>query len=740
MLRSLIQPESKLIKLCQSREWNKVIQLASALPKEAKPSSTAYRGIANTALIVAIRNTAPLKVIQALIDANSDQLMKVRHHRHGNALHEAIKYKSSIDVVLFLIETIVVLEKEVVWVNRGELRPVHIECKQSKNKRQISSQGLEESNDSSSTSSSAFSSSFAQSNKRLHTHCTLFNQNDSMGRTPLHCLVDRFCKGIGPSKDFINALKLLIIAFPPAVGKVDSEGLTPLDISLITPNSMLTTLRGMDIEIKIYNLVKIMIDAFPSAAASRFNAAQASVFTATSDVIESNVQQLLLTMNNTSGTIAHNTLSHALMHGRHISTIELVLGAAESPNSSWCTGQLEEWEEYEDHHRDEDDDRDPKVNGEHASCMAIVSKEYEVPLHIAVTMKASPDVIARLVEYKPEATTVLDRCLLSPICWTWIRFVIDEIESRGNEPGDEGSSTRTIRSTVKASRRRFIPNSFMTVQKEMTENMIQNVIEIISNRPGTASIEQKMRGSIEKRSLWSNLLTLLPSAAKVTSNRKGTNERLFGSAKCNADQYVWDPVHAAAYLECPKGVILSAIKNRPQSLKEADKYGNLPIHYAAACRAYSKSVPIGVRNSREDLVEESNVFELVAFYPNSTKVKNIFGQLPIHIAIEEEKKRSSDRDSFKARLLKAQLGLDDKNKRQRTLKKNFEKSPLMCLVRADIDSLEQRDSVTNLYPFMQVAARPSNFDDEPDNFVSLDYIFVMLQLNPSLVKTKLNSK
>ena len=112
MLRTLIQPESKLIKLCQAREWQQVIQKLKLSSNEAKPSLSAYRGISSTALIVAIRNAAPLHVIKALVDANNDQLMKVRHHRHGNALHEAINYKSTIDVVLFLIETIIVLERE----------------------------------------------------------------------------------------------------------------------------------------------------------------------------------------------------------------------------------------------------------------------------------------------------------------------------------------------------------------------------------------------------------------------------------------------------------------------------------------------------------------------------------------------------------------------------------------------------------------------------------------------------
>ena len=696
MLRTLIQPESRLVKLCQAREWEKVIQLVTSSPKEAIPSSSAYRGISITSLMVAIRNTAPLRVIKALVDANCDQLMKVRHHRHGNSLHEAIKYKSSIEIVIYLIEKIVDSEKESSWIIRGELRPVHIECQQ--HNMVATNQKLMQDS----------------SPNKLHMHCTLFNQNDSLGRTPLHCLVDRFSKERSPSTDFMKALKLLITAFPPAVGKVDSEGLTPLDMSLITPQSTPNSLRGMEIEIKIFSLVKIMTDIFPSAAAPRINAAQAPLLKGTHDVIEFNVRQLLVSMNNMHGAISHNTLSRALMHGRHLSTIELLIGASKTPDPSWYTGQLQDWEEYDD------ESEHDQYQGENESCMAIVSKEFEIPLHIAVTMKAETEVIARLVEAKPESSTILDKHLLSPICWTWIRFVMDEIQSRGTDPGNEFTASR--RSVVKASRRRFIPSTFMTVYDEVTEKALEEAKEIINNFSSAIAI-QKVSKSVEKRSLWSNILNLLPNAARFISSHD-KEKRLFGSLSAlKKGDIEWGPIHAAAYFDCPKGLLLSAIKNIPHGVKEVDQYGNLPLHYAAARKGYSKSIPIGPNGNLKDLSEDSNVFELVEFFPGGTMVKNSVGQLPLHIAIEEEKKLcSSEREKqrLKTRLFKASMGIEG-NKRHRisTSNANLENSPLLCLVMADIDSLEQRDSVTNLYPFMQMAARS-------DNFACLDLVGVTL--------------
>ena len=56
MLRSLIQPENVLIKLCQSREWEKVKSLLKTSPSEAKPTPSAYRGITSTALVFSILN------------------------------------------------------------------------------------------------------------------------------------------------------------------------------------------------------------------------------------------------------------------------------------------------------------------------------------------------------------------------------------------------------------------------------------------------------------------------------------------------------------------------------------------------------------------------------------------------------------------------------------------------------------------------------------------------------------
>jgi hypothetical protein len=702
MLRSLLQPESELLKLCHSREWQKVKLRCTNSPKEAKPTSSAYRGIANTALVVAIRNNAPLDVVAALIDANTDQLMKVRHHRHGNALHEAIKQRSAIDVVLFLIHKIIKLERESRWLSSGELKPMKLEFGPASVAPHVERKGGDMSLPS-----------------RVHTHCTLFNQTDHFRRTPLHYLVERFSKETSGNSSFINAVQILVHAFPPAVGKADTDDLTPLAICLITPKNT-SQLQEMEVEMKVFSLVKIMIQAFPSAATPSINSAQANVRSGIDmlynheatggvrgqrSVLVTNARDVL--MNTVDGNVSHNLLSHALMHGRHLSTIELLIGASQTSNPSWHTGHIHDWDEFET------ETEAPKRENE--SYMAIVSKDFEVPLHIAVTMRASPDVVAHVVQSEPDAASIPDRCGLTPICWTWIRFVIDEIKRADRESTTENAIVAQP-TAVKKSKRRFLPNAYVEFNEKLTSDIASSVTEFM-NETDMRRLHhiRDMNNNIERRSLWSKLSNLLPSAAKAFAYNDKTSMNMLGRLDTITQ---WSPVHAASYISCPRAVLFAALYNCPsQSWKQVDELGNLPIHYAAARQGYSKSLPIGVTFSPHELKERSSVFDLVPLYPDCTKVVNCSGQLPIHIAIDKDKEARMSNSIFNQK--------EKKRLKRSETKDSIADSPLLFLARADTESLEIRDGKTNLYPFIQAAAGDG---------ASLDIIYCLLIKNPSLVK------
>lgn len=696
MLRSLIQPENELIKLCQSQEWEKVKVLVANSPTEATPSAAACRGLANTALVSAIHNSAPLEVLKVLISTNSDQLMTVRHHRNGNALHEAIKHKASMEVIIFLINQIMKFEQESGWLYTGELKPVTLDLHTLSSKNTVMPSKKEHNYDDIALTA------------KFDTQCTLFNQIDHLRRTPLHYLVDRFSKESGESRDLVTAIHLLVQVFPPAVAKLDTDGLTPLDICLISPQNT-NSLRAMEVEMKVFSLVKMMIKAYPPVAFPSINSAQATVCSGIDmvDMYEGagihNLGSFLivnsrrLLKNTMEGHIAHNTLSHALMHGRHCSTIELLIGASKTKNPSWYTGHLYDWDEFEIEPPDE----------ENESCMTIVSNDFEVPLHIAVTMRSSPEVVTHVVKSGPDASYIPDRCGLTPVCWSWIRFVIDEIEKDNREADDENENIIWTQPIVKSSKRRFLPSNFLDFHADLTDDLLKNVVEFmgVSDSIPASCLRHIHHMNIEKRNLWTKLSCLLPNAAKACAQNEKPNDKLF----MNLDKIIhWSPVHAASYINCPRAVLLNAILNSPACLKSEDELGNLPIHYAAACQGYSKTLPIGVTFAPKIVQEKSRVFDIVPLHPDCTKSMNSSMQLPLHIAIDAEKEARvtmKNGNGLRRNRINRLQRMESKRPRIFDKRESIDNSPVLFLVNAYIESLEQPDGRTHLYPFMQAAGK-----------------------------------
>ena len=104
------ESESELLLLIEARNWELARVRAEAFAAEARPTSAAYRGISQTALSSAVRMHAPLETVAAILRANPDALVKVRHARRGTVLHEAIRYKADVDVVAFLVDEAVRIE------------------------------------------------------------------------------------------------------------------------------------------------------------------------------------------------------------------------------------------------------------------------------------------------------------------------------------------------------------------------------------------------------------------------------------------------------------------------------------------------------------------------------------------------------------------------------------------------------------------------------------------------------
>lgn len=677
MLRRLIPNESLLIRLINQREWEQVKLRLKECKEEAVPTHSAFRGIAPTALVLSLRNKAKLDVIQALVDANIDQLIQVKHHRNGTALHEAIRSDVDIDIVLFLLRKVVKYERSLKWKARGELMPMTIDCGNN--------------NGHGSRSPNAVTDfPLESSNNAYHVHSTLLNQSDGMGRSPLHYLIERYVatQSMRDCKEDIELLiRKLVKAFPPSIGKRDSDGLTPLDIALIGRRGYATVI-DLEYEMKIYRLCSILLEAYPSALIPQLAVAKASLKLPSQLACcrhnkEPTIPRIkrhnhlgysdCTAISNrempNDGNIENNPLSYAILHGRHSATIELLLNASAKIGTSWHTGCIDQWEES-----------GASVHGS-LCCMVLVSRDLEVPLHVATTMNAPLDILSNIVTSNPLACAIEDRCGLTPFDWLWIRYLLQEHSYR------EDSHIRPIR----VSRRRIVSEELPKESKVQSKRLIDIIIARARNQD-TVALHQQILNSRELQ-LLEKIRILLPAAAESLSKCKsGCN--MYNSSKTSSS---WSDMHAAAYLECPPFLLLMTVISSPRLLMVKDSFGNLPLHYLAARSDYKKNIPSGVTSTPREYSEAIPIEEIVSLNPRMLQIYNGEGRLPIHIAIDRHVSKRNEHGGI---------------------------SKALILCKSDPETLEKIDGKTGLLPFVLSAVGPSS---------DLDLIYNLLRECPSLL-------
>jgi hypothetical protein len=684
MMRSLLHSEPYLIKLINEKEWDQIVLHVHAHPEDAVPNYSVNRGFELSALARAARGGATIDTLVALTEASIDQLVRVRHYRQGTVLHEAIRSRSSAETILYFVNAIRKYEKEQIWARRGELKPIELEFKASKH---IGSSVF---NDDPSIPPSL--------NNAVSTFTTVFNQTDGLGRTPLHYLIERVSapNGRGCRDELMNVVKELASAFPPAIGKEDADGLTPLDLALVSAKDA-NELKEIEVEMRLYMICAILVKEYPMAAFPSVNPAKAAVsipigspmrkYRAMAlNILKENTGHMIarsrhILSDSVDGSIKHNPLSRALLHGRHISTIELLLEASKLSQTSWYTGQINDWNDCESKYQ----------SGIDQCCMAIVTRDFEVPLHIAVSMGASSDILKLLISSAHKAAAIPDRCDLTPICWAWIRHVIGQIRT---------------------SQRRFIPLNYQQMNNLHTLNLARSVL----------NDSEQMELNNEEIELWRKLSSLLPAAAASLS-RQYLEKRIVSRLETVT---MWSPLHAAAFLECPRAAVLLVVAACPEKLKLKDSIGNLPVHYAAARRGYSKSLSVGPTSTPCSISEVSPIYDLLYLYPNGARIANCDFQLPLHIAIEMEKqlhmytpRKEDDLLTVNRRRISA---LNHVSKVE--IKDNMGESIPLFLSKVEPDTLEVKDGLSGLYPFIQAAAGKHSI---------LNTVYNLLRECPSLV-------
>lgn len=714
MLRTLFAPETYLNTLIQEKRWEEVIQRLETHPLDAKPNHSVQRGISPSSLACAVRGGAKVDVLIALIVA-CPELIAIKHYRSGTILHDAAKYKCSAEILLFLTNEIIQYEQKNRWISRGELKPIHIQY------------------GGSSPRSIAHIDEGASSWNRLHTHDTMFNQNDDLGRTPLHCLMYRAALGCREDlKDgFAHVISKIVTAFPPAVGKKDGDGFTPLDITLTTPKVFESNFESeMELELRIFRLCNILIQAYPNEVwISSFNHVKSDIYNRVGSPFQKSIELALnvgppefinfdgdqsssyfisksrhILSNSVQGTIALNPVSRALLHDRHISTIELLTEAIRFNDSSWHTGLIHNWNEK----RLED------VNSTSIKqcCTAVVTRDFEVNMHLAVTMRCSSDVLKHLIRVAPESSLVRDRCGFTPIDWLWMRFIADLINL--DDRMSQGSEHSYTQPKVKISSRRILPNNLIPFMENQSLKLFDSLKRILKNTKCqmiSADTAENDVIRVEEDEFRTRLNELLPVAAKILARTEDRSVAIKGVHHVQD----WKPLHAAAFMNVPRYVLLSAILVNPNDLMLQDSAGNLPLHYAAARSGYEKILHIGVTSEAQKLIEKCPVFDLLHLCPDATEIANQYGQLPLHIAIEKEK-----RDLMRAW---------DRNNTPKSLNRYISEDSIITIMsRINPASLEHKDGLTGLYPFMQAAT-----EDEYTR-ANLSTIYALLLEFPSLVQ------
>ena len=690
------ESESELLLLIEARNWELARVRAEAFAAEARPTSAAYRGISQTALSSAVRMHAPLETVAAILRANPDALVKVRHARRGTVLHEAIRYKADVDVVAFLVDEAVRIEGA---APPGDIKP-------------------------------------AAEKKRKSLGVHIWGQVDDVNRTILHHMVGRICasvvqvtprsttssatnfrapprfrggeNGRGPPTPqeidkMVEICGKIARAYPGSLTMVNMDGQTPLMTALVSPpmgNFAPKDATCSLVDKTIEKLVSMFCECRPDACEQSITPDQimgimsgASLQrVARGGIRHVNRQHEVLAREDhnlkfkddeekrdLSVNVGPNALHAAITHHRSVATIEKLLTANPSSNRS---------------------------------AYAIVTQQLETPLHVAVTVRAPVAVIRLLLEHGPEAVIAGDRHSLTPLDWVWIRHVLDRahLVGKSNSRDDGDSDAESVAATLphfepnRPYARRTIPSPFLQNWKDAAKE-----IELLSeamndNNKGT----KRMRvGSFTNYrattgALWERMSFMLPVAAREMY-------RLLEQSQDEMSEE-WPVYHAASYVPCPVPLLDLAFFYYPDQVQQKDARGFLPIHYTASCPYHDTSFDLpesmtsGVSpyiraQHQTTFCDLSPIPKVIKHYPEAASIVTPDGRLPLHIALEMIKDHQSTfRVACQSQVLTPLSSQND------AVPWEVSRFIIRSFIEVNTAAFEQQDPQTRLYPFQMAVS------------------------------------
>jgi hypothetical protein len=380
--------------------------------------------------------------------------------------------------------------------------------------------------------------------------------------------------------------------------------------------------------------------------------------------------------------------------------------------------------------------------------------------------------LSLLARHGPHAVFAKDIHGRTPMLWMWIHYCStkyvtqDEADMVGMN-STEGYSCKEVESTLTYLHMRHVPLDYLGKDVSKRNRLVQllhpHVDELTQLYRGRNTVdrhlEQEAQEACEPEGyrqrffvspeeagavlLWEKALCLL----RACSVASPTDASCVSETQRNKSSVL----HVAAINPCvPSSILYVALSLYPNFANKRDHLGRLPIHCAASRFMYKwKPSPLiqvpphqywrfwnHHRNfSREQIISEPIVASVLDAYPNGVRMYDNLNRLPLHYAIETVVKSLhviDEHDFYHPN----EGGMDLWN------------AFIEPLVKMWPGSVDKRDGVTNLYPFMQAAAKMGttegdNIDalfqikedlDEHSSVRQLNVIFGMLRLNPELVR------
>lgn len=632
MLKSHSRGEPELIGLCQERRWAAVYDRASAHPGEATPSDVSLRGAGTTVLSLALRLGAPRRVLVSLHAAHPHQV-GVIHRNRGTLLHDALRFRVAEDVLDFVVQAT-------------------IEFQQSPERLALLSGGC-----STRFLTTTHHSKLPQfqhvhiQNNRVIGGPNILGVQDELGRTVLHYIVESIQYNfVEPKKRifFWNMFLLLLRHFPDLVGITDTDGNTPL-ISLLVLQKPAIPHFADQFEDDICSMAKVMLDISAEKTINTRAVTRPWRSVAFSSTLSSEI------------TLS-SPLYFGILHDRYEKTIQVLLQGYEKTETNGCS--------------------------------AVVTQHYENCLHVAVTMRSSPEILRIiLMEYK-KASLAKDVYGLTPIDWLWINHV-KICNGQGSRP----------------SRRRYLSREYLDWHEWATINMVvhgSNDDDDYDYDCGSSSGRLRPHHSNSHKiatlrgfhkDLLRRMEILVPLAATLQERPKSEDDHDHDDdGHDESGKNVLDLLHAVCALSsCCLGMVRLVLEYCPvDHLRKRDLVsGRLPLHFGAArVLGYRVRLPIGAARAIHTLQEKSPALEILSRYPEAAKCLDGNFQLPLHVAI----------DSAKEIRQKCLSSIISARRREEFLQVVLAEEELLKeFLAAYPSSLGRRDGKTRLFPWQQAA-------------------------------------